>query len=277
MDQEKIGKFIGELRKEKKMTQQELADILHVTDRCIGNWEKGRRMPDVSFFKPICEVFNISINELLNGEKIKKEDINKKSEEVIIKTFDYTKKKTKRNIIILISSIILSLLIIGFLLLILFTAREMSKEEIYGVGIDTTYDKKTEEIDYAKSIKYYLIKEEEKTTGDKYFASLVIYGTEEKDNKIIVYTWVLLQSYKKVDNKLVEESGSSIPYKITLNKDINYSVDKVESPRDGSYYSKDMKKLFPRYVLNKMDNIHENGTIDRLIYNVEEQAKLYYH
>ena len=49
MNQVKIGKFIAKLRKEKKMTQQELADLLNVTDRAISNWENGRRMPDVTF------------------------------------------------------------------------------------------------------------------------------------------------------------------------------------------------------------------------------------
>ncbi len=277
MDQEKIGSFICKLRKEKKMTQQDLADKLHVTDRCIGNWEKGRRMPDVSFFKPLCEIFNISINELLNGEKIKKEDISVKSDEVIYKSFDYNKKLNKKKTILFIVIVLFILLLSGLIMFVLFRATEVSREEIYGIGIDTHYNKNTEEIEIARTIKDYMIKEEEKTSSSKYFASLVIYGTEEKDDKFIVYTWILMQSYSKVNNKLVEESGSSIPYRITLKKDNNYSVEKVESPRDGSYYSKDLKKLFPGYVLSKIEKVHENGTIERLIYNVEEQAKLYYH
>lgn len=47
------------------MTQQELADLLNVTDRAISNWENGRRMPDVTFFKPLCEILDISVNELV--------------------------------------------------------------------------------------------------------------------------------------------------------------------------------------------------------------------
>mgnify|MGYP001851850077 FL=1 len=74
MNQVKIGKFIAKLRKEKKMTQQELADLLNVTDRAISNWENGRRMPDVTFFKPLCEILDISVNELVAGERISKED-----------------------------------------------------------------------------------------------------------------------------------------------------------------------------------------------------------
>ncbi len=67
--QEKIGKFILKLRKEKNMTQQELASKLNVTDRAVSHWENGRSVPDVSLFKSICEIFDISVNELINGKR----------------------------------------------------------------------------------------------------------------------------------------------------------------------------------------------------------------
>ena len=72
MDQIKIGKFILELRKEKNMTQQELANVLGVTDRAISKWENGRGLPDLSLLKPLCDTLNITINELLSGEKLNK-------------------------------------------------------------------------------------------------------------------------------------------------------------------------------------------------------------
>ena len=71
MNQEKIGKFIAKIRKEKNMTQQELADKLNVTDRAIGNWENGRRLPDYSIIKDLCSELDITINELFAGEYIK--------------------------------------------------------------------------------------------------------------------------------------------------------------------------------------------------------------
>ena len=73
MNQEKIGKFISECRKKKKMTQEQLATKLGVTDKSVGNWENGRNMPDLSLFKPLCDELGITINELLSGEKISKE------------------------------------------------------------------------------------------------------------------------------------------------------------------------------------------------------------
>ena len=70
MNQEKIGLFISTLRKEKNMTQQDLANILGVTDRAISNWENGRRMPDYSIIMNLCNILGISLNELFNGQKI---------------------------------------------------------------------------------------------------------------------------------------------------------------------------------------------------------------
>ena len=67
MDQEKIGKFIAECRKNKKLTQSELAEKLGVTDKSIGNWENGRNMPDLSLFKPLCDELDITITKLLTS------------------------------------------------------------------------------------------------------------------------------------------------------------------------------------------------------------------
>lgn len=69
MNQEKIGKFIMNARKNKGLTQSELASILGVTDRSVSNWENGKCMPDISLFKPLCEELGISVNDLLNGEE----------------------------------------------------------------------------------------------------------------------------------------------------------------------------------------------------------------
>ena len=101
MNQEKIGKFILECRKNKKLTQSELAEKLGVNDKSISNWENGRNMPDLSLFKPLCEILDISINDLISGEKISEDKYQEKLEENIISTIDYTNKKVleKNNII----------------------------------------------------------------------------------------------------------------------------------------------------------------------------------
>lgn len=81
MNQEKIGNFILELRKEKNMTQQELADKIGVTDKAISKWENGRGMPDLSLMKPLYKELGITINELISGEIIDKKEYQEKLEE----------------------------------------------------------------------------------------------------------------------------------------------------------------------------------------------------
>ena len=93
MNQEKIGKFILECRKKHKLTQSELAEKLGVTDKSVSNWENGRNMPDLSLFKPLCDILEISINDLISGEKVSKDEYQDKFEENLISAIDYTTKK----------------------------------------------------------------------------------------------------------------------------------------------------------------------------------------
>ena len=112
MDQERIGKFIAECRKEKNLTQQELAERLGVSDRTIGNWENGRNMPDLSLFKPLCQELDITLNDLMSGEKVSKTEYQEKFEENIVNTIDYsTKKITKYNQVISLILIIFGLFV----------------------------------------------------------------------------------------------------------------------------------------------------------------------
>ena len=69
MNQEKIGQFIKNIRKENKLTQKELADKLGVTYQAVSKWENGKNVPDISIIKEISKMFNIDIDEILDGEK----------------------------------------------------------------------------------------------------------------------------------------------------------------------------------------------------------------
>lgn len=75
MNQENIGKFIGEQRKEKNMTQEQLAEKLGVTSKSISRWENGKTMPDISMFNTLTKELNCTISELLNGKKMTKEEL----------------------------------------------------------------------------------------------------------------------------------------------------------------------------------------------------------
>lgn len=87
MDQKKIGAFIAQCRKEKNLTQMQLAELLEITNQAVSKWENGRGMPDVSLLQPLCNVLDISLNELFSGEHISAEEYKGKAEENISKLF----------------------------------------------------------------------------------------------------------------------------------------------------------------------------------------------
>ena len=96
MNQEKIGKFILKCRKNKNMTQSDLAEKLGVTDKSIGNWENGRNMPDLSLFKPLCDTLGITINDLLSGEVIDKDKYQEKFKYILIDEYQDTNEAQYR-------------------------------------------------------------------------------------------------------------------------------------------------------------------------------------
>lgn len=91
MDQEKIGRFIAELRKENSLTQKEWAEKLNVSDRTVGNWERGRNLPDPSLFVPLCSILDITLTELFNGERIETEHIIEKTDKVLTNVIEENK------------------------------------------------------------------------------------------------------------------------------------------------------------------------------------------
>ena len=82
MNQIEIGKFIAKCRKEKKLTQAQLAEKLNITDRAVSKWEMGKNMPDTSIMLELCEILGITVNELLSGEKIDMENYEKYEKKV---------------------------------------------------------------------------------------------------------------------------------------------------------------------------------------------------
>ena len=284
MNQEKIGKFIASIRKEKKMTQKEVAEKLGVTDRAISKWENGRGLPDLSLIKPLCEVLDISINELLSGEKLNQENYNEKLEENMLVTIDYTDKKinkTRKSLVVVICVIIL--LFLSTLTLYTIDMIRMKQNapvlfSTWGYEYAPALNIPVEEIN--NTIKNYLVEKgdskEKYHDGLKTFVSMRVYllQEEKKDEKYNVYAWVLEESYYKEDGKVLQDSGSSIPHKFTVEKiDDRYEVVGYEIPRDGNYYLQDMKKIFPYSVREDMDFVQYDGTITRLSDDIQEQVK----
>lgn len=105
MNQEKIGRFIANLRKEKNITQTELAKRIGVSNKTISKWETGRGIPDYGVFESLCKEFNINVNELLNGEK------NKTDSKVLSEYLDYKSKQNRKKHFLLIIICLLTILI----------------------------------------------------------------------------------------------------------------------------------------------------------------------
>lgn len=106
MDQIKTGKFIASLRKEKGLTQVSLANRLGISDKTVSKWERGAGLPDVSLMLPLCEILEISVNELLIGEKLTDADYKEKAEVTIMSLVQENKENKKRMLQSVICGII---------------------------------------------------------------------------------------------------------------------------------------------------------------------------
>ena len=116
MGENKIGQFIAKLRKEKQMTQRELAEQLHITDKAVSKWERGLSCPDISLLTSLAGILGVTTSELLNGQKNK---MNSNDEEQTVdNTLSYAENSVKyklvsiQNILAIIFSILLLLAII---------------------------------------------------------------------------------------------------------------------------------------------------------------------
>ena len=115
MDQEKIGIFIQKKRKEKNMTQNELASKLLVTDKAISKWERGIGLPDISYLESLSEILGVSVLELLRGE-----DMNSIDNNDIAESFKYGSMLTKYKIKLIINTLLITIILfISFLVLFL--------------------------------------------------------------------------------------------------------------------------------------------------------------
>lgn len=113
MDQIKTGRFIAEKRKEQNLTQVQLAEKLGITNRAVSKWETGKSLPDASIMLELCDVLNITVNDLLNGEVVSMENYNKKTEQNLI---EMVKQKEQADKNLLTLEVVLGVVSTAFLL-----------------------------------------------------------------------------------------------------------------------------------------------------------------
>ena len=124
MEQQKIGKFLKELRNEKNLTQEQLAEKLNVSGRTVSRWETGSNMPDISLLVELAEYYNVSIPEIINGER-KSETMKEETKETALSLSDYAEEINRR-----IKTKLCVLTVAALIGMILFVAIEAS-------GLDT--------------------------------------------------------------------------------------------------------------------------------------------
>lgn len=143
MDPMKTGMIISEARKKLNMTQKDLADKLFVSDKAVSKWERGLCFPDISVLIPLTETLNISLYDLLRGEKMSKEEV----EETLKNTINYSnnelKKRKKKYIVV--SSVIISIILVISLIAIFVIKRDsqlsgiIDRDTIHNISHYTEY------------------------------------------------------------------------------------------------------------------------------------------
>ncbi len=118
MNQMKIGKFISNSRKSKEITQEQLAEKLGVSKNAVSKWERGINLPDVSIMQELCNILEISLNELFAGEHLKEKDTTKQSEKNILNILKSNSNKNKKYKILISILLIILLTILGKILLV---------------------------------------------------------------------------------------------------------------------------------------------------------------
>ncbi len=173
MDQIKIGKFIAELRKQQNMTQLDLATKLGVTDRAVSKWENGRGLPDISLIKPLCEALDISINELLNGERIVAEQTIKIANQNVLGVLSDRQREIKKRKRISVLCAILVVVTVIFCLTFSLVSGGMLYAELRGDGYSFSAAKATRK---AERVTKYIY------NGDyKKASELVGFHTNDRD------------------------------------------------------------------------------------------------
>lgn len=119
MTSKECGNFISELRKEKELTQKELAEKINVSDKAISRWETGKGYPDVTSLVSLSEYFDVSVNELLAGKRLTAEDIKETADENLISVFEQVQKnKKQQNLQVAVYTSVLIVVLLPVLIII---------------------------------------------------------------------------------------------------------------------------------------------------------------
>ncbi len=258
------GRFIYELRKEKGLTQKELAEKLNVTDKAVSKWETGKCAPDISLLVSLSEILGVSVIEILQGEKIKEECFPQVSDEVIVKTIKKSTKKQKHLILIVAAFMFIFLLLISlaYPTYHFFNSAPADNENAIIKQAEhyvRFWDEESEKPKIVKQVK----------KGDFFF--FLIKGKENT-------AMIIFQKNKLYDNRISFFGGGSCsePNKIVTfcsndnNATINVFYGYDMTDRTYSYYYrgvKSTKAIEDKLLLDVFIDIDDTWTYAKLIYD----------
>jgi len=137
MDTIKTGKFIAECRKEKKLTQLDLAKKMHITDKAVSKWERGVCCPDISLLPQLADELSVSISEILNGERIEYVDLTQTDALLQASVSEYTKEARKQAWLYMIKHLALFLIIVLIGISALYYTKYSRVDELKVAYVDT--------------------------------------------------------------------------------------------------------------------------------------------
>lgn len=211
MDIEKIGQFIKELREENNLSQNQLSEEIHVTRQAVSNWENGKALPDSNVLLILSNLFKVSINEILSGKRLTKED---NLEEIALQLVDENNQKRNKIKKMMISfSTILSILVILFLGYYFVTNYNSIK--VYRVSGKSDVFKTNEGILITTRTKSYLhLGEIEKIKNDANVkVNKVLLYYKDSNKKVIIYE-------KNSTNFLIKDLGNYNEFNLNNHENI---------------------------------------------------------
>ena len=258
MDPKKTGIIISDARKKLKMTQKDLADKLYVTDKAVSKWERGLCFPDISVLIPLTEILNISLYDLLRGEKVNKKEV----EETIKNTINYSNSeiKRKKKKYIIISSIVISIIVLVSIISLIFVSKNndigaiVDRDTIHTINyysdykttLDNTNGEKLELIVMKLPLRW---KERQFEVSDSTIK--INYGVSYKD---------VVKAYD--DENYVKEAMINIASVIfTMVSD----VDSIEIRYTDYRYSISKEKLQKAYDISDFEEVIENDNWVKLV------------
>ena len=261
MDNQKIGTFIKELRKEKNLTQKDLAGKLNITDRAISKWERGINCPDIFLLDDLSQILDVSVIEILKGRRLSKEEIINNKE--LVETMSFANKTLKEKLKKVIDTVTISIVVFISLLLLLYNIR----------GI------------YYSNKVYNTDSNQEISLQDKYINKINnnINLIESNQGKYNYEEYQLILNFindikyltnKNIEQELINKTQFTI-------KDFNNFFDNM-SIYDiygyvGSKSYKQIYKIILKYDINKYDNMLNYNLAQRYYANsYQELSEIYY-